>query len=65
MSLFSPFIQIGFVIGQYYLYGLTVDELFPCKASPCPKTVDCYVSRPMEKTCLLWLMYGLGKELML
>uniref|UniRef100_H2Y3H1 Gap junction protein n=1 Tax=Ciona intestinalis TaxID=7719 RepID=H2Y3H1_CIOIN len=53
-------LEIGFLVGQYYLYGWFVPELFECKRWPCPKTVDCFVSRPMEKTCLLWLMFGLG-----
>nr|XP_039262111.1 gap junction gamma-1 protein-like [Styela clava] len=52
--------EVGFILGQYYLYGISVPELFECPFWPCPKTVDCFVSRPQEKTCLLWLMYGLG-----
>uniref|UniRef100_H2Y5A3 Gap junction protein n=1 Tax=Ciona savignyi TaxID=51511 RepID=H2Y5A3_CIOSA len=53
-------LEVGFLVGQYYLYGWFVPELFECARWPCPKTVDCFVSRPMEKTCLLWLMFGLG-----
>lgn len=53
-------LEVGFIVGQYFLYGLTVHELYECPTWPCPKTVDCFVSRPQEKTCLLWLMYVLG-----
>nr|AAQ90187.1 connexin47 [Halocynthia pyriformis] len=52
--------EVGFLVGQYYLYGWSVHELYECNYWPCPKTVDCFVSRPQEKTCLLWLMYVLG-----
>nr|XP_039269257.1 gap junction alpha-8 protein-like [Styela clava] len=53
-------LEAASIVGQYYLYGLTVHELYECPTWPCPKTVDCFVSRPQEKTCLLWLMYVLG-----
>uniref|UniRef100_H2Y5A5 Gap junction protein n=1 Tax=Ciona savignyi TaxID=51511 RepID=H2Y5A5_CIOSA len=56
-------LEVGFLVGQYYLYGWFVPELFECARWPCPKTVDCFVSRPMEKTCLLWLMFGLEPKL--
>lgn len=53
-------LEVFCLLGQYYLYGWEVYELYECPYWPCPKTVDCFVSRPREKTCLLWLMYGLG-----
>ncbi|XP_039248583.2 gap junction delta-2 protein-like [Styela clava] len=42
---------------QFALYGFVVPERFQCMRSPCPNLVDCYVSRPKEKTIFLWFMF--------
>jgi len=42
---------------QYRMFGFRVKELFKCKGDPCPNTVDCFISRPMEKTIFLWFMF--------
>ncbi|XP_067889775.1 gap junction protein beta 8 [Heterodontus francisci] len=35
----------------YFLYGgFQMVRLVKCSASPCPNTVDCFISRPTEKT---------------
>ncbi|MEE6467497.1 hypothetical protein FKM82_007270 [Ascaphus truei] len=49
--------EIGFLAGQYFLYGFEVLPSFQCSTDPCPHTVDCFVSRPTEKTIFLLVMY--------
>ncbi|XP_069792092.1 gap junction gamma-1 protein-like [Narcine bancroftii] len=49
--------EVGFLVGQYFLYGLKVLPGFVCNQLPCPYTVDCFVSRPTEKTIFLLVMY--------
>ncbi|XP_078260477.1 gap junction gamma-1 protein-like [Rhinoraja longicauda] len=49
--------EVGFLVGQYFLYGVRVLPGFVCNQSPCPYTVDCFVSRPTEKTIFLLIMY--------
>ncbi|MFT7807945.1 gap junction gamma-1 protein-like [Arapaima gigas] len=52
--------EVGFFVGQYKLYGFTVDPKYVCNTSPCPHNVDCFVSRPTEKTVFLYIMYGVS-----
>lgn len=41
----------GFMSGLYFLYdGFHIAAKFECHREPCPHTVDCFVSRPTEKT---------------
>ncbi|KAK6483267.1 gap junction gamma-1 protein-like [Huso huso] len=49
--------EVGFLFGQYILYGFEVVPSYVCSRSPCPHTVDCFVSRPTEKTIFLLIMY--------
>ncbi|XP_023184930.1 gap junction gamma-1 protein-like isoform X2 [Xiphophorus maculatus] len=49
--------EIAFLFGQYFLYGFEVIPSYICTRSPCPHTVDCFVSRPTEKTIFLLVMY--------
>ncbi|XP_047210709.1 gap junction gamma-1 protein-like [Girardinichthys multiradiatus] len=49
--------EIAFLFGQYILYGFNVLNTFVCTRPPCPHTVDCFVSRPTEKTIFLLVMY--------
>nr|XP_057907542.1 gap junction gamma-1 protein-like [Doryrhamphus excisus]XP_057907543.1 gap junction gamma-1 protein-like [Doryrhamphus excisus] len=49
--------EVGFLCGQYILYGFEVIPFYVCTRSPCPHTVDCFVSRPTEKTIFLLVMY--------
>ena len=37
--------EVAFLFGQYLLYGLEVEPSYVCMRSPCPHTVDCFVSR--------------------
>ncbi len=52
--------EVGFLFGQYILYGLEVAPSYVCTRSPCPHTVDCFVSRPTEKTIFLLIMYAVS-----
>ncbi|XP_071391585.1 gap junction gamma-1 protein-like [Centroberyx affinis] len=49
--------EVAFLFGQYILYGFEVVPSYICTRSPCPHTVDCFVSRPTEKTIFLLVMY--------
>ncbi|XP_054985327.1 gap junction gamma-2 protein [Sorex araneus] len=49
--------EVAFLVGQYLLYGLEVRASFACGRRPCPHVVDCFVSRPTEKTVFLLVMY--------
>ncbi|XP_055746850.1 gap junction gamma-1 protein-like [Salvelinus fontinalis] len=51
-------LEAGFLAGQYLLYGFRVIPVFVCSFEPCPHSVDCFVSRPTEKTIFLRIMYG-------
>ncbi|XP_008332660.1 gap junction gamma-2 protein [Cynoglossus semilaevis] len=49
--------EVAFLVGQYLLYGFRVDPLYVCNRIPCPHSVDCFISRPTEKTIFLLIMY--------
>jgi len=49
--------EVFFLYMQVRLYGFSVSELFKCERKPCPNKVDCFVSRPKEKTIFLWFMF--------
>ncbi|MBN3309917.1 CXG1 protein, partial [Amia calva] len=51
-------LEVGFLAGQYALYGFAVQPVYVCNGKPCPHSVDCFVSRPTEKTIFLLIMYG-------
>uniref|UniRef100_A0A3B3BGC6 Gap junction protein n=1 Tax=Oryzias melastigma TaxID=30732 RepID=A0A3B3BGC6_ORYME len=52
--------EVGFLAGQWKLYGFEVKEQFECERFPCPKVVDCFVSRPAEKTVFLYFYFIVG-----
>ncbi|OPJ71558.1 gap junction gamma-1 protein [Patagioenas fasciata monilis] len=52
--------EIGFLVGQYLLYGFEVSPVFVCSRRPCPHKIDCFISRPTEKTIFLLIMYGVS-----
>ncbi|TSK31420.1 Gap junction alpha-4 protein [Bagarius yarrelli] len=43
-------LEVGFIVGLWLLYGFVIQPRYECQRSPCPHTVDCFVSRPTEKT---------------
>lgn len=52
--------EVGFLVGQWLLYGFKVEAQFPCSRFPCPYTVDCFTSRPAEKTVFLCFYFIVG-----
>lgn len=53
-------LEIGFMIGQYLLYGFQLEPLYKCQRDPCPNVVDCFVSRPTEKTVFIVFMQSIA-----
>ncbi|XP_066232026.1 gap junction alpha-9 protein [Saccopteryx leptura] len=53
-------VEVGFMIGQYLLYGFHLEPLFKCHRYPCPNIIDCFVSRPTEKTIFLLFMQSIA-----
>uniref|UniRef100_A0A8B9M5J6 Gap junction protein n=1 Tax=Accipiter nisus TaxID=211598 RepID=A0A8B9M5J6_9AVES len=53
-------VEVGFMIGQYLLYGFHMSPLYKCTRPPCPNTVDCFVSRPTEKTVFMVFMNSIA-----
>ncbi|XP_051941385.1 gap junction delta-2 protein-like [Hippocampus zosterae] len=57
---FRNALEIGFLVGQYFLYGFNVPSVYECDRYPCIKDVECYVSRPTEKTVFLVFMFAVS-----
>ncbi|XP_052010203.1 gap junction delta-2 protein-like [Xyrauchen texanus] len=57
---FRNALEIGFLVGQYFLYGFNVPAVYECDRYPCIKEVECYVSRPTEKTVFLVFMFAVS-----
>lgn len=58
--LFRILLEAGFGATHYYLFGFYIPRRFLCQQSPCTTQVDCYISRPTEKTVMLNFMLGAG-----
>ncbi|XP_033865671.2 gap junction alpha-8 protein-like [Acipenser ruthenus] len=58
--IFKTIFEVGFVVGQYFLYGFRIFPLYRCSRWPCPNTVDCFVSRPTEKTVFVIFMLAVA-----
>ncbi|XP_044533774.1 gap junction gamma-2 protein-like [Gracilinanus agilis] len=53
-------LEVAFLAGQYLLFGLKVPFNYDCMQNPCPYVVQCFVSRPTEKTIFLLIMYAVS-----
>ncbi|XP_062301829.1 gap junction alpha-9 protein-like [Osmerus eperlanus] len=53
-------VEVGFMTGQYLLYGHQLGPLYKCDREPCPNVVDCFVSRPTEKSVFMVFMQGIA-----
>jgi len=42
---FKTLLEVGFLLGQYSLYGFHLEPLYRCDRWPCPNSVDCFISR--------------------
>ncbi|TRY58478.1 hypothetical protein DNTS_004897 [Danionella cerebrum] len=51
-------VEAGFGVAHYYLFGFHIARRFMCQQPPCTTMVDCYASRPTEKTIMLNFMLG-------
>uniref|UniRef100_A0A8C3ATD8 Gap junction protein n=1 Tax=Cyclopterus lumpus TaxID=8103 RepID=A0A8C3ATD8_CYCLU len=49
-------LEVLFIAGQYFLYGFTLQTRYICHSFPCPHKVDCFLSRPTEKSVIIWFM---------
>ncbi|XP_076857930.1 gap junction alpha-3 protein [Brachyhypopomus gauderio] len=54
--IFKTVFEVGFILGQYFLYGFRMKALYKCSRWPCPNVVDCFISRPTEKTIFIIFM---------
>lgn len=53
-------VEVSFMMGQYILYGHHLNPLYKCDREPCPNVVDCFVSRPTEKTIFMMFMQAIA-----
>ncbi|XP_039595406.1 gap junction delta-3 protein-like [Polypterus senegalus] len=53
-------VEVGFLVGQWYLYDFRVRSAYSCMAQPCPHNVDCFLARSYEKTAFLCFYFGVG-----
>ncbi|KAG8443345.1 hypothetical protein GDO86_011947 [Hymenochirus boettgeri] len=51
-------LEAGFCTGQYFLFGIVVPKKFSCSQAPCSSSVDCYISRPTEKSLMMIFIWG-------
>ncbi|XP_034562854.1 gap junction delta-4 protein [Notolabrus celidotus] len=58
--LFRTVLEAGFGAAHYYLFGFYIPKRFLCQHPPCTTQVDCYISRPTEKTVMLNFMLGVA-----
>ncbi|XP_039544372.1 gap junction alpha-1 protein-like [Pimephales promelas] len=57
ISLLSKSIfEVVFLVIQWYIYGFSLSEVYTCERWPCPHRVDCFLSRPTEKTVFIIIM---------
>ncbi|KAL2761325.1 gap junction delta-4 protein [Daubentonia madagascariensis] len=45
---------------HYLLFGFLVPKRFSCTRSPCTSVVDCYVSRPTEKSIMMLFIWAVS-----
>ncbi|KAM4534162.1 gap junction delta-4 protein [Odontesthes bonariensis] len=53
-------LEAGFGAAHYYLFGFYIPRRFLCHHAPCTTQVDCYISRPTEKSVMLNFMLGVA-----
>ncbi|KAL0974364.1 hypothetical protein UPYG_G00219450 [Umbra pygmaea] len=58
--IFKTLFEVGFIVMQYLLYGFQLEPMYTCDRSPCPNTVNCYISRPTEKTIFIVFMLAVA-----
>ncbi|XP_029385538.1 gap junction delta-4 protein [Echeneis naucrates] len=58
--MFRTLLEAGFGVAHYYLFGFYIPRRFLCQHPPCITQVDCYISRPTEKTVMLNFMLSVA-----
>ncbi|XP_068600557.1 gap junction protein, alpha 2 [Brachionichthys hirsutus] len=58
--IFKTLFEVGFIIAQYFLYGFELKAMYTCDRWPCPNMVNCYISRPTEKTIFILFMLAVA-----
>ncbi|XP_006871322.1 PREDICTED: gap junction delta-4 protein [Chrysochloris asiatica] len=53
-------IEAAFGALHYLLFGFMVPKRFSCSHSPCTSVVDCYISRPTEKSIMMLFIWGVS-----
>ncbi|NXA79881.1 CXD4 protein, partial [Thryothorus ludovicianus] len=53
-------LEAAFAAVQYFLFGFFVPDRFSCYHSPCTSAVDCYISRPTEKSIMMIFIWGVS-----
>uniref|UniRef100_A0A8C6VT75 Gap junction protein n=1 Tax=Nothobranchius furzeri TaxID=105023 RepID=A0A8C6VT75_NOTFU len=58
--IFKTLFEVAFIVAQYFLYGFELKAMYTCDRWPCPNTVNCYISRPTEKTIFILFMLAVA-----
>lgn len=58
--IFKTLFEVAFIIAQYFLYGFQLKPMYTCDRWPCPNVVNCYISRPTEKTVFILFMLAVA-----
>ncbi|XP_026885969.2 gap junction alpha-9 protein-like [Electrophorus electricus] len=53
-------LEVGFMLGQHLLYGPQQEARYRCRREPCPNVVDCFISRPTEKSVFMVFMQAIA-----
>nr|WBU98513.1 gap junction datle 4-like [Sebastes schlegelii] len=53
-------LEVAFGACQFFLFGLSMPKSFLCYEAPCTSGVECYISRPTEKSLMLNFMLGVA-----
>ncbi|XP_005988587.1 gap junction alpha-4 protein [Latimeria chalumnae] len=56
ITFLKAIIEAASLFGQWCLYGFYMHPIYVCKRVPCPHQVDCFISRPTEKTIFIIFM---------
>ncbi|KAL3971357.1 UDP-glucose 4-epimerase [Sarotherodon galilaeus] len=58
--IFKTLFEVAFIVAQYFLYGFELKVMYTCDRWPCPNMVNCYISRPTEKTIFILFMLAVA-----
>ncbi|XP_029303952.1 gap junction protein, alpha 2 [Cottoperca gobio] len=58
--IFKTLFEVTFIAAQYFLYGFQLKSMYTCDRWPCPNVVNCFISRPTEKTVFIFFMLAVA-----